>query len=81
MADRSAARADSEAGSAPQSTGAASNSINLVPATPEDALETPCQPAEMPMGEEMRDHIQVSLAAVRLDQIDCEPDCLSVCHA
>lgn len=81
VAEGNAARADSPEGSAQQSTGGASNSQVLVPATPEDAPDTPCLPAAMPMGDEMRDHIQVSFAADNLSQIDCKTDSLPECHA
>lgn len=50
MAEADTARADSQQGSAEQSSGGAASRVDLVPATP----ETPSQPSDMAMSEEMR---------------------------
>lgn len=60
MAEGTTAGAASQQGGAEQSEGRVPSSVDLVPATPEEQPETPSQPAQVPMSEEMRDHIQVS---------------------
>ena len=55
MARDHTARIESQHDRAEQSTGGVASRVDTVPATP----ETPSQPSDMPMSNQMRDHIQV----------------------